>query len=327
MTPASLLAGGRALWRSRVGRVGRILVLMGLAAYLLHTVDIAGALDRASRADPLIVVVAIIVLTSVHLVAALNWRTIVARLGGVPLTRRSAIRAYYASQALGGITPGNLGGDAYRVVAVRSAGGDWAGAALGVLVQRATSFAALGLLGVVALAALPNVLDIAGPLIASAVGLAVVLTIPGLLVLRRRRGVAGTTGRPALSAATLIGLAGGAAFHAFAIAASYALVIAVDPHVSGIAILAAVALARLSLAVPIAPSGIGVQESVLAALFVLLGASPETAVAASLLGRLALLTTTAIGLALVARRPTWTTGATAPLPAPVRDGAEVGTAR
>lgn len=303
MTSASLLARCRALWRSRVGRAGRILVLVGLAAYLLHTVDIAGALDRASRADPLIVVVAIIVLTSVHLVAALNWRTIVARLGGVPLTRRSAIRAYYASQALGGITPGNLGGDAYRVVAVRSAGGDWAGAALGVLVQRATSFAALALLGLVALAALPNVLDIAGPLIASAVGLAVVLTIPGLLVLRRRRGVTGTAGRPALAAATLIGLAGGAAFHAIAIAASYALVIAVDPSALGLGILAAVTLARLSLAVPIAPSGIGVQEGALAGLFILLGASPESAVAASLLGRLALITTTAIGLTLIAHRP------------------------
>jgi uncharacterized membrane protein YbhN (UPF0104 family) len=69
-----------------------------------------------------------------------------------------------------------------------------------------------------------------------------------------------------------------------------------------VSIVAALALARLSLAVPIAPSGIGVQEGALAALFILLGASPETAVAASLLGRLSLLTTTGIGLALIARR-------------------------
>jgi glycosyltransferase 2 family protein len=299
----ALTARCRSLWRSPAGRVGRVIVLVAIGWYLLSSVDLAGAIERAGRANPVIVASAVLTLTAVHTVAALNWRSIVARLGGPPMTRLTAVRAYYASQALGGITPGNLGGDAYRVVAARSGGGDWAEAAMGVLVQRATSFAALAILGLVALVALPDVMGVATPLMAAAIGLALVLAVPVVVLLRRGRHLAEIGRRTAFLQAALIGLAGGALFHGIAIAASYALVTAVDPSASGVGILAALTLARLSLAVPIAPSGIGVQEGALAALFILLGASPETAVAASLLGRLALLLTTGIGLALMARLP------------------------
>jgi uncharacterized membrane protein YbhN (UPF0104 family) len=302
MSRSVFIARGRALWRSPAGRIARVVVLIAIGSYLLSSVNLAGALERAGRANPLMVAAAVLALTGVHVVAALNWRSIVARLGGEPMTPLAGVRAYYASQALGGITPGNLGGDAYRVVAVRSGGGDWADAAMGVLVQRATSFAALAILGLVALVVLPDVEGVAAPLIAAAVGLALVLAVPVVVLLRRRPVVKAREGASFLAAA-LTGLAGGAVFHGIAIVASYALVIAVDPSASGVGILAAITLARLSLAVPIAPSGIGVQEGALAALFILLGAAPESAVAASLLGRLALLATTGIGLALIARRP------------------------
>jgi uncharacterized membrane protein YbhN (UPF0104 family) len=309
------LVRGHTLWRGPAGRLGRVLVLVAIAAFLLHSVDLAGALERAGRANPLIVAIAVLVFTAVHSVAALNWRAIVARLGGTPITAAAALRTYYASQAIGGITPANLGGDAYRVVTTRSDGADWSDAALSVLVQRATSFAALAVLGVVALSALPDVIYVAAPLIGVAVALALVLAVPVAILVRRHGGLTDHARRRSLTTATLVGLAGGLAFHAIAIAASYALVIAVDPSASGLGILAAVALARLSLAVPIAPSGIGVQEGALAALFILLGASPESAVAASLLGRLALITTTAIGLTLIARRPDRADASTLPMPA------------
>jgi uncharacterized membrane protein YbhN (UPF0104 family) len=315
MIRTAILVRGRALWRGPAGRLGRVLVLVAIAAYLLHSVDLAGALERAGRANPLIVAIAVLVLTAVHSVAALNWRAIVARLGGTPMTAGAALRAYYASQAIGGITPANLGGDAYRVVAARSDGAQWSDAALSVLVQRATSFAALAGLGVVALVALPNVINIAAPLIGVAIALVLVLAVPVIVLVRRHDLFAGPARRRSFTTATRVGFAGGLAFHAIAIAASYALVIAVDPGASGLGILAAVTLARLSLAVPIAPSGIGVQEGALAALFILLGASPETAVAASLLGRLALLTTTTIGLTLIARRPDRANANTLPMPA------------
>jgi uncharacterized membrane protein YbhN (UPF0104 family) len=325
MIRSALLVRGPALWRSPVGRVGRLLVLVAIAAYLLHSVDLAGALERAGHANPSIVVMAVLVLTGVHVVAALNWRAIVARLGGAAMSPAGAVRAYYASQAIGGITPANLGGDAYRVLAARSDGAQWGDAALSVLVQRATSFASLAVLGGVALVALPNVIDVAAPLIAAAVALALVLAVPVVVLVRRHDRLPDPARRRSFTTATLLGFAGGLAFHMIAIAASYGLVIAVDPGASGPGILAAVTLARLSLAVPIAPSGIGVQEGALAALFILLGASPESAVAASLLGRLALITTTAIGLTFIARRPDQAAAHT--LPKPAAAGPEVRTAQ
>ncbi len=74
--------------------------------------------------------------------------------------------------------------------------------------------------------------------------------------------------------------------------------------------------ARLSLAVPITPSGLGVQEGVLAALFASIGLAPETAVAGLLLGRLALVLTTGIGVLLLAR----SAGVPLTIEGPVRHG-------
>jgi uncharacterized membrane protein YbhN (UPF0104 family) len=111
-----------------------------------------------------------------------------------------------------------------------------------------------------------------------------------------------------LGRACAIGLAQGLAFHAGAIGLTWLLVLAVDPDLAAAspgpttpAILAALAVARLSMAVPIAPSGLGVQEGVAAALFALLGLAPETALAAMLCGRVALLITTLVGVGLILR--------------------------
>jgi len=84
-----------------------------------------------------------------------------------------------------------------------------------------------------------------------------------------------------------------------AITAAYALVIAVDPRVGGPAVLAALVIARLAIAVPLTPSGIGIGEGIAASLFVALGLPPEVAVAASLLGRVSLLATAGLGAVLL----------------------------
>ncbi len=59
---------------------------------------------------------------------------------------------------------------------------------------------------------------------------------------------------------------------------------------------------RLSLAVPITPSGLGVQEGAAAVLFGSIGLAPGVALAALLLARLSLVLTTLIGVALLERR-------------------------
>lgn len=72
-----------------------------------------------------------------------------------------------------------------------------------------------------------------------------------------------------------------------------------DPAATGPAVLAAITIARLSLAVPILPSGLGANEAILALLFAGLSLSPQTALAALLLGRVALVLTTALGTVLL----------------------------
>jgi uncharacterized protein (TIRG00374 family) len=60
-------------------------------------------------------------------------------------------------------------------------------------------------------------------------------------------------------------------------------------------------VARLALAVPLLPSGLGVQEGMLGLLFVGLGMPPDTALAAMLLARTSLVLTTALGAMLLLR--------------------------
>ena len=112
--------------------------------------------------------------------------------------------------------------------------------------------------------------------------------------------VPATDGRTSRDVAA-VGVASGLAFHAVAILATWLVLVGTSPMLAAPAVLAAVAAARLSLAMPIAPSGIGIGEGVLAALVAASGGPVAAAVAGMLVARLALVATTAIGAALIAR--------------------------
>lgn len=228
---------------------------------------------------------------------------------------RAAIRSYYyIAQGLGGLTPGNIGGDAYRVLALRRDGQNWSNSALPVLIQRATSFLGLAVLGALGIAALPMARAVGLPLLAVGVALALGLAVPiAPLLLRRKHPLAalrelkaGTTEdrRAGVLPALTVGLALGILFHAVGIALAYVLVIAIEPEIGSLAVLGALAVARLAIAIPLSPSGLGIQEGALALLFVGLGLHVETALVASLLGRLSLVSTTAIGMFLLSGQRT-----------------------
>jgi uncharacterized membrane protein YbhN (UPF0104 family) len=227
------------------------------------------------------------------------------------------VRLFYAAQAIGGVTPGNVGGDVHRAIALSVAGHGPRASVTPLLIQRATSYAALGLLGILALAPVADRADAAVPFVLLGCGFAVaivvalaVVVLPGRFASLRAR-VATYLGLPAgatisspvgtLAGAAAIGLAFGLAFHASAVVWTWLLISAVDPSLSVLPAMAALAISRLSLAVPITPSGIGVQEGALALLFVQLGMSPETALAGMLLARLSLVITTAVGAVFLIR--------------------------
>ena len=297
---------------------------MGVLAVLVVGLDGHEILARIQAANGLLVVCGVLGLTAVHALGGAAWRLLCRQLGGLRLPWTTTLRVYYAAQALGGITPANIGGDAYRVLAVRRAGLGWSAAVAPVLVQRATSYLALALLALAGLgrlaasSLLPAGILAVGLLLSVLAGGAAVLLLlaPGpVAALRarlqrnsaadRREGSTDTANpvRPPLGsvlAATLLALG----FHGLSILLTALLVAAVDPSAIGIPIVAAITVARLSVAVPILPSGIGANEAILSLLFAALGLAPQIALAALLLTRVALLLTTLLGgLSLLVGRP------------------------
>lgn len=302
----------------RVWRIGRWAAAIVVLAVLVIGLDSREILARIQGADGLSVVAGAIGLVAVHVLGGAAWRTLCRQLGGVRIPWPTTLRVYYAAQALGGITPANLGGDAYRVVAVRSAGLGWSAAVAPVLVQRATSYLALALLALPALgwlaitARLPIPILVAGLLLSGLAGgvALLLLAAPARFAALRARLRWRRTPRTSQPAAdptaalrvpfrSVAGAAGfGLGFHFLSVLLTGLLVAAVDPSATGISVLAAITVARLSLAVPILPSGIGANEAILSLLFAGLGMAPQTALAALLLTRVALVLTTLLGTGL-----------------------------
>jgi uncharacterized membrane protein YbhN (UPF0104 family) len=200
---------------------------------------------------------------------------------------------------------------------MRNAGQRMGAAIAPVLVQRATSYLALALLAPPAVAILAfgshvsSAVLLAGLIVSGvAAGVAVALLVAPseaaelwsrLPWARRSPGASADQGSWTAPPARIvaIGVAFGLAFHVASVLLTAVLVAAVDPAAVGPAVFAAIVLARLSLAIPILPSGLGANEAILAISFAGLGLAPQTALAALLLGRLALLLTTVVGASML----------------------------
>lgn len=287
---------------------------IGLVAFLLTRFDPGEVGRTLAGAQLRLAVPAIVGLVAVHMLGAATWRLLALRLGRHRLGWWRTVRIYYIAQGLGSLTPANLGSDAYRAVAVAGESARWRDGLLPIVVQRITASAALALLGVVAAAWLPGGSDLE-PVVAGAAAVLVLGSSMAVLLLRRPgrgeargpvRGTGPGTGaaspaprRRDLARAGGLGLALGLAFHAVSIGLSFALVASLGPVPDVPAVLAALAVARLSILVPISPSGLGIQEGALSLLFLRIGLPAEVALAAALLNRLALLLTTALGSLLL----------------------------
>ena len=304
----------------RVRTWGRWGIGIAILIALVLSFDPAAIGALLATANAPLVMVGVAGLTALHLLGAATWRVLTRRLAGIELGWWAAARTYYAAQGLGGLTPANVGSDAYRVAALRDAGESVRGATLPILVQRATSYLAVSLLGAFALllASRPAAFTVGIVIGALALSTAVlgiaslVIAGPGpLRPLRARLLGPNDNQRPGMTGAIGIGLGLGLVFHAVAIGLTYLLVLAVEPDAATVAALAAVAVARVSLLVPLTPSGLGIQEAALAALFVGIGLPAESAIAASLVARLSLVLTALIGagaMVLPTRRTASTTG-------------------
>jgi uncharacterized membrane protein YbhN (UPF0104 family) len=303
--------------RASPARMARWAVGIALLGGLLAWFDPGSVAARLGAVDMGRALPAILGLVGIHLVAAAAWRRLTDRLVGIRLDWRATIRAYYAAQALGVVTPANLGADLYRVAAI-DGGGSRSRVAGPVVIQRLTSIGALLILGFLGAVALPIAglrsfavgalaLGIGGAAI-TVVAVARSAKLPGpVRRLVGRLGLEPPLGstRTWLSSILRDGLGLGLVFHGVSLLLGLVLVAAVDGGSLNRPgdILAALAVARLSLAVPLSPNGIGVQEGALAILFSQLGLPPAVALAAALLNRVALIATAALGTVALVSAP------------------------
>lgn len=285
---------GRTAWLLRLG-LG--IAIIGAVIWFSDP----AAIGRHLRgADWRIAVPAIAGVVGVHVIGAATWRLLGRGLAGVELPWRRAIRLYYAAQALGTLTPGAVGGDAYRMWAMRPAGAGWRGAALPVIAQRVLSYVSAGVLAAAAAFAMPvstnaRLALLAVPALAIAAGGAA-------WVLYRRRWSGGerATPPPVVRRALAVAAAQSVAFHAMAAVFGLGIILSLDSSVDLPAALAALMVIRVAAILPLTPAGIGFQEGAFALLLPQAGVSAEAALAASALNRVAMLITLAIGLAAAA---------------------------
>jgi glycosyltransferase 2 family protein len=280
---------------------------VAVVAALVLQLDAGAVVQRLGAVDLALAVPAIVGLVGVHLLGALTWRLLLAAFGATPLPWPALVRHYYVAQAIGGVTPANLGADAYRFFALRGEQAGWRRTGLPIVVQRATSSAALSLIGVAGLLLLPPSAGVAAWIVSGA--LAIGLVSSGVIIwvqVRGRRGRPSSADDPIGDAstsatiratATAFGL--GLAFHVVSLFFSYLLVRSVTSDGDPAQLIGALAVARLSILIPFSPSGLGFQEGALALLFVTIGLPAEVAIAALLLNRIALLVTSLLGIGLL----------------------------
>lgn len=293
---------------ARALAIGRWLLAVGVLAGMVFFFDIGEVFAGLREADWWFAAPAVAGLVLVHVIAALTWRRLAHTLTAMDLPASFAIRAYYAGQSLGGITPGNAGADVYRVHALGRGEEGWKRAIVPVFVQRVTSYVALAALGLVAAFLVP--VSETTRLLLLAVPLAVFAALIGGWLVARHGGASVRRWLPGLTATGVRpwrGLADGVAlalvFHGIAIALTVALLRALTGGGSVAEVAAAITLARVMTVLPITPNGLGFQETALALLLPEAGVDAELALALAALSRLSMLVTMAIGAVLLARSP------------------------
>jgi len=304
----------RTLGSLRLGRnTARLLrwcLGLGTLTWLVLFLDTGGITSSLSKASWPLALPAVLGLVAVQFLGAAMWKLLSDRLSGTRFSWAFAMRAYYAAQAVGSLTPSNVGADVYRIYAVSGDGNSWMEPAVPIIAQRLLSYLALvGLAGAAAFVVpLPAGMYIAlaaltGALVAGTGALwflARKISDEGSLVrwAMRRFGVSDRlmeVDRSRLAAALGGGLILALAFHVIAVLITYVLVLSLGLQDHRLQVLAALLLARLTIIIPFSINGLGFQEGALALLFPAIGIPAEQALAVSLLGRLALVLTISLG--------------------------------
>jgi uncharacterized membrane protein YbhN (UPF0104 family) len=294
--------GGCAVTRLPVRRVAGIIAGLVILGGLLLLYDPREVASRLRDVRWAIALPAMAGLTLIHLLQVETWRQLSERMTGLRLSRTGACRSYYAGQALGAVTPANLGADFYRAFTLKNGSGGWDGVVAPIVGQRAISAIALVVLAGASLAVKTTAsLDFSPT--HSVIGLALIGSC--LVAYRYRPSLTGLRTRLPASLRVLADFdARGFAlpfllatlFHAGSVLLAYTLVLAVHADAPLFATVQLLLIARLTTLLPITPYGLGFQEASLALLLPGVGLSEAGALAVSVLNRLAMLVTAGVGI-------------------------------
>jgi uncharacterized membrane protein YbhN (UPF0104 family) len=186
----------------------RLLLAVALLGGVLWAVDLSAMLARLRQARPAWVLAALAGAVASNLVAAWRWGSLVRWLGHA-MRLGPAVTVYFQAMVINALLPGAVvGGDVYRVAALRRRGMALLEAGVSVLLDRFNGLWVQTVLGLLALAwglaagtgPVRSALGALGlPAVSSAVLLALALLLlaaPVLMVLAAQRATAkGTTGR------------------------------------------------------------------------------------------------------------------------------------
>jgi len=131
----------------------KIAVALAALALLVAALDWREALGRLGQADPVWILAAVAINVGGILLSALRWHALVPP-AALALSRLQAIRLYWIGSLASKFLPSSVGGDVVRgAMAARL--GSASAAVSSILVERLTGFWCLSLLAVLALALLP----------------------------------------------------------------------------------------------------------------------------------------------------------------------------
>jgi uncharacterized protein (TIRG00374 family) len=259
-----------------LGIVLRLAAVAGLVWWLASRVDLAKFAATLRAADPVPLVLALVVLAVAQVTAAWRWYRLLKAAGGRWDFRRTGI-VYAASLFLGLFIPTGVGGDVYRIARVRRSGTGLGRGTATILLERAVGLLALLLLGSGFVLSAPGTRPWGALFvlasIAGILGLAA-LWIPGgeevaaRLFDRVKKGLGDRLRnafpleamdrlRGAMLGTVLLSILN----HAWLLLANVLIARGLGLPVSAAAVCAAVPLVLLAAQAPITPGGVGVREA------------------------------------------------------------------
>jgi uncharacterized membrane protein YbhN (UPF0104 family) len=304
----------------------KIGVTAGALAWALSRTSTSAMLDAVGRMSPLAPALAVGLLALNIAVGAIRWREVMRAYGVDPLPPLGFLmHGYLVAGFYNTLLPGNVGGDALRGYAARSAFSHEADSYIVVLLERGLGFAALVVIASVGAWLSPAVpFWWAAPLLfllgAAILGVSIgtpwlMLRLAGWFPAKLRHLVGDLTiprGFRPLSIAILSSFV----TQSGAVVASHVLVYDLDSRLSFVDSLAFVPLASLSLYVPVSLAGLGVREAAFVVLLGRVGVSAANATAGSLAFMAALLVLAIAGGVGHAIRPLALSTLTEPQPKP-----------